>query len=57
VLRGRILGADGKSVDRGFIVLIPQGARSPRADKLNTHRLSTTNLNGTFEIRNVIPFG
>lgn len=55
VLRGRILGADGKPVDRGFIVLIPQGALAPRADKFNTHRFATTNLNGTFEIRNVIP--
>jgi hypothetical protein len=49
-LRGRVL--DG---DRATIVLIPQGDLALRQDKNSTHRFKTTNLNGTFEIRNIIP--
>jgi hypothetical protein len=49
-LRGRVL--DG---DRATIVLIPQGDLALRQDKNSTHRFTTTNLNGTFEIRNIIP--
>lgn len=50
VLRGRVL--DG---DRAYIVLIPQGDLALHQDKNGTHRITTTNLNGTFEIRNIIP--
>jgi protocatechuate 3,4-dioxygenase beta subunit len=55
VVYGRVVDNEGKPVDRAAIVLAPQGALAPRADKENTHRVTTTNLKGTFEIRNVIP--
>ena len=54
-LRGTIRDSDGKPVDHGAVVLIPQGALALRSDKENTHRTSTTNLNGTFELRNLVP--
>jgi hypothetical protein len=49
------VGEDGKPVDHAFVVLIPLGPLAARPDKDNTHRTATTNLNGTFEIRNIIP--
>ena len=49
-LRGRVPGSD-----RAYIVLIPQGDLALRHDKENTHRITRTNLNSTFEIGNIIP--
>jgi hypothetical protein len=50
VLRGRVPGSS-----LAHIVLVPQGDLALRHDRENTHRTTTTNLNGTFEIRNIIP--
>jgi hypothetical protein len=55
VVTGTVAGTDGKPADRATIVLIPEGQLARRADKDNTHRMATTNLNGTFEVRNIIP--
>ena len=54
-LNGTIVGGDGKPVDYAIVVLLPEGQLAVRPDKDNTHRTSTTNLNGSFEIRNIIP--
>jgi hypothetical protein len=49
VVRGQVLGGNST------VVLIPQGPLALRQDREHTHRITTTNRNGTFEIRNVIP--
>jgi hypothetical protein len=49
VIQGRVTGGSAT------VVLLPQGALALRTDKEHTHRVTTTNPNGTFEIRNVIP--
>jgi hypothetical protein len=49
VVRGRVLGGNST------VVLIPQGPLALRQDKESTHHVATTNPDGTFEIRNVIP--
>jgi hypothetical protein len=54
-LTGVITGSDGKPVDYAAVTLIPEGPLAQRPDKDNTHLTTTTNLNGTFEIRNIIP--
>jgi protocatechuate 3,4-dioxygenase beta subunit len=54
-LTGVITGSDGRPVDYAVVTLIPEGELAQRPDKDNTHRTTKTNLNGTFEIRNIIP--
>lgn len=55
ILRGRILDNEGRPADRAVVVLIPERSLALRSDKDDTHRTATTNLNGTYEIRDVIP--
>jgi hypothetical protein len=51
LVQGRVIGGSGSRT----VVLLPQGALALRQDKENTHHVTTTTANGTFEIRNIIP--